>query len=145
MKTYKPSSPGRRGMTGFDFKELTPDKKPEKALLEPSHSTGGRNNYGRITSRFRGGGHKQRYRVIDIGPYSGLIVDEVGGLAVKGELWSVSARCLSVLDEFEGAGDSFIRAAVAISSQENVDAYFWNRPLPANARSVDRLPLSVTL
>jgi len=52
-------------MTGFDFDELTPGKKPEKALLEPAHSTGGRNNYGRITSRFRGGGHKQRYRVID--------------------------------------------------------------------------------
>ncbi len=65
MKVYKPTSPGRRGMTGFDFTELTPEKKPEKALLEPAPSTGGRNNYGRITSRFRGGGHKQRYRVID--------------------------------------------------------------------------------
>ena len=52
-------------MTGFDFTELTPNKAPEKSLLEPSHSTGGRNNYGRITSRFKGGGHKQRYRVID--------------------------------------------------------------------------------
>ncbi|HZS36589.1 MAG TPA: 50S ribosomal protein L2 [Polyangia bacterium] len=65
MKIYKPTSPGRRGMTGFDFDELTKGKKPEKALLEPAPSTGGRNNYGRITSRFRGGGHKQRYRVID--------------------------------------------------------------------------------
>ena len=65
MKTYKPTSPGRRGMSGFDFKELTPGKKPEKKLLEAKPSTGGRNNNGRITSRFRGGGHKQRYRVID--------------------------------------------------------------------------------
>src|SRR3954465_9215571 len=64
MKTYKPTSPGRRGMTGYDFDEIT-EKAPEKALLEPAHSTGGRNNYGRITSRFKGGGHKQRYRVID--------------------------------------------------------------------------------
>ena len=52
-------------MSGFDFKEITPDKKPERALTEGAHSTGGRNNRGRITSRFRGGGHKQRYRVID--------------------------------------------------------------------------------
>jgi large subunit ribosomal protein L2 len=52
-------------MTGFDFNEITDGKKPEKAMLEPAHSTGGRNNYGRITSRFRGGGHKQRYRIID--------------------------------------------------------------------------------
>jgi large subunit ribosomal protein L2 len=65
MKVYKPTSDGRRGMTGFDFKEVTKKKKPEKALTEGTGQTGGRNNYGRITSRFRGGGHKQRYRVID--------------------------------------------------------------------------------
>jgi large subunit ribosomal protein L2 len=64
VKTFKPSSPGRRGMTGFDFAEVTKTK-PEKKLTEPSHSTGGRNNQGRITSRFMGGGHKQRYRVVD--------------------------------------------------------------------------------
>jgi large subunit ribosomal protein L2 len=65
LKTYKPTSPGRRGMMGYEFGELTKGKKPEKSLLEPKTSTGGRNNYGRITSRFRGGGHKRRYRVID--------------------------------------------------------------------------------
>jgi len=65
MKTYKPTSPGRRGMSGYDFDELTPNKAPEKSLLDTKHSTGGRNNYGRITSRFKGGGHKQRYRIID--------------------------------------------------------------------------------
>jgi large subunit ribosomal protein L2 len=65
MKTYKPTSPGRRGMSGYDFSDLTPGKKPEKSLLEPQSSTGGRNHYGRITSRFRGGGHKQRYRLVD--------------------------------------------------------------------------------
>jgi len=65
MKTYKPTSPGRRGMSGYDFNELTPKKAPEKSLLEGKHSTGGRNNYGRITSRFRGGGHKKTYRIID--------------------------------------------------------------------------------
>ena len=65
MKSYKPTSPGRRGMSGYDFTELTPGKRPEKKLLEAKPSSGGRNNNGRITSRFRGGGHKQRYRVID--------------------------------------------------------------------------------
>jgi large subunit ribosomal protein L2 len=64
MKVYKPTSPGRRGMTGFDFNEITKDA-PEKALTEGASSTGGRNAHGRITSRFRGGGHKQRYRIID--------------------------------------------------------------------------------
>src|ERR1051326_5742195 len=65
LKTNKPTSACRRGTMGSDFTELTRKKKPEKSLLEPKTSTGGRNNYGRITSRFRGGGHKRRYRVID--------------------------------------------------------------------------------
>jgi large subunit ribosomal protein L2 len=66
IKRYKPTSAGRRGMTSQDFGEITKkENAPEKALLETKHSTGGRNVYGRITSRFRGGGHKQRYRVID--------------------------------------------------------------------------------
>jgi large subunit ribosomal protein L2 len=61
---YKPTSPGRRGMSSQDFGTIT-KKEPEKKLLEPKNSTGGRNSNGRITSRFRGGGHKQRYRTID--------------------------------------------------------------------------------
>ncbi len=65
LKKYKPTSPARRYYTGYDFKELTPGKEPEKKLCEGQHRTGGRNTHGRITSRFRGGGHKQRYRLID--------------------------------------------------------------------------------
>ncbi len=64
-KSYSPTSPGRRGMDARDFSELTKGKAPEKKLLEHKTSTGGRNNHGRITVRFRGGGHKKRYRVID--------------------------------------------------------------------------------
>jgi len=66
IKRYKPTSPGRRGMTSQDFGMITTkENKPEKSLLDSKSSTGGRNMYGRITSRFRGGGHKRRYRVID--------------------------------------------------------------------------------
>ena len=61
---YKPTSPGRRGMSTQDFASITKSE-PETKLLSAKNSTGGRNNYGRITSRFRGGGHKQRYRTID--------------------------------------------------------------------------------
>jgi len=64
IRAYKPTSAGRRFYTVNDFKELTTDK-PLKKLLEPKSSTGARNNAGRITSRFRGGGHKRRYRLID--------------------------------------------------------------------------------
>ena len=65
IKSYKPTSPARRYYTGSDFKELTKGKKVEKKLTEGQSKSGGRNAHGRITSRFRGGGHKQAYRIID--------------------------------------------------------------------------------
>ena len=64
IRSYKPTSPARRYYSVSDFKEVT-KKAPERSLTEHQTSTGGRNNNGRITSRFRGGGHKQRYRIID--------------------------------------------------------------------------------
>jgi large subunit ribosomal protein L2 len=64
LRAYKPTSAARRFYTVSDFAEITTDK-PHRKLLEPKPEKGGRNHYGRITSRFRGGGHKQRYRVID--------------------------------------------------------------------------------
>jgi large subunit ribosomal protein L2 len=64
IKVYKPTSAGRRGMTGFTFEEITKSK-PERSLTEPLRKRGGRNNRGRVTVRHRGGGHKRRYRIID--------------------------------------------------------------------------------
>jgi large subunit ribosomal protein L2 len=64
VKKYKPTSPGRRSMTVNDRAAVTAER-PLKALVEGKLQRAGRNNHGRITSRFRGGGHKQRYRLID--------------------------------------------------------------------------------
>jgi large subunit ribosomal protein L2 len=64
IRSFKPTSPARRYYSVSDFKEITKSE-PERSLLDKQTSTGGRNNNGRITSRFRGGGHKQRYRIID--------------------------------------------------------------------------------
>lgn len=64
IKNYKPTSPGRRAQTGMTFEEIT-STKPEKSLVRSLNRTGGRNNYGRITSWHLGGGHKRKYRVID--------------------------------------------------------------------------------
>jgi large subunit ribosomal protein L2 len=64
VKAYRPTSPGRRGMTGSGFTEITRDT-PERSLLQPLAKRSGRNTQGRITVRHRGGGHKRRYRVID--------------------------------------------------------------------------------
>jgi len=64
LRKRKPTSPGRRFQSVSDFAEITTDK-PEKSLLKPKPSTGGRNVHGRLTARNVGGGHKQKYRVID--------------------------------------------------------------------------------
>src|SRR3954452_3219474 len=64
LKSFNPTSPGRRFMTVLTFDEITKST-PEKSLTEPRKRTGGRDNRGRITVRFIGGGHKQRYRIID--------------------------------------------------------------------------------
>ncbi len=79
IKVYKPTSPGRRGMTGSTFEELT-KKEPEKSLLAPWRQKGGRNVQGRITIRYRGGGHKRRYRIIDF----------------KRDKWGIPARVASI-------------------------------------------------
>lgn len=63
-KQFKPTSPGRRQMTVLTFEEITTDR-PEKSLLLPLKSSGGRNSQGRLTVRHRGGGHKRMYRLID--------------------------------------------------------------------------------
>ncbi|MBC7292701.1 MAG: 50S ribosomal protein L2, partial [Thermoleophilia bacterium] len=64
IKTYKPTSPGRRFVTTAAFDEITKTE-PEKALTRPVKRKGGRNNYGRITTRHQGGGHKRLYRIVD--------------------------------------------------------------------------------
>src|SRR5438105_14318149 len=64
IKVYKPTSHGRRLMSVSTFEEIT-KKRPEKSLLVAQKKSGGRNNTGRITTRHRGGGHKQFYRIID--------------------------------------------------------------------------------
>ena len=64
LKSYRPTSPGRRSMSGATFEEITKDK-PEKSLLLPLKKRAGRNNQGRMTVRHRGGGAKRRLRIID--------------------------------------------------------------------------------
>lgn len=64
IKSYKPTTPSRRGMTGYTFEEITTTI-PEKSLLRPISKKAGRNHRGKITVRHRGGGHKRRYRLID--------------------------------------------------------------------------------
>ncbi len=66
IRSFRPTTPSHRNMTASDFAELSQRaNKPERSLIAPLHSTGARNNQGRTSVRFRGGGHKRRYRIID--------------------------------------------------------------------------------
>ena len=64
IKIHKPTSPGKRHYVSLEQDVLT-RKDPEKSLLAPLQKTGGRNNYGRVTARHNGGGHKRKYRIVD--------------------------------------------------------------------------------
>ena len=79
IRIYNPTSPGRRGMSGLDYSEVS-KKAPEKSLLRPLKRSGGRNNTGQITVWQRGGGHKRRYRLIDF----------------KRDKWNVPARVAAI-------------------------------------------------
>jgi len=65
LRQHNPTTPGSRGRVSPDFAELTKGNEPVRALTEKTSRTGGRSNTGRITSRFRGGGHKRRFRIVD--------------------------------------------------------------------------------
>src|SRR5438445_10411767 len=64
IRRYKPTTPGRRGASGSDYSEVTRSR-PEKSLTKPVKSSGGRHSYGRTTARYRGGGNKRRYRLVE--------------------------------------------------------------------------------
>ncbi len=79
LRKYKPTSPGRRFFAGRTFEEIT-KKEPEKTLLVPLKKSAGRNVYGRVTARHRGGGHKRKYRLIDFKRDKDLVPARVAGI-----------------------------------------------------------------
>lgn len=82
------------------------------------------------------------YRVLDLGPHPGLVLDRAHGLAIRGELWSVSPACLAELDRFEEVPGPFIRAGVKIAGRESqAQAYLWNKPIPEGATSGSEWPV----
>ena len=93
IKNYRPTTPTRRFQTVVSRQELT-DKKPEKSLTAGKRRTGGRNNLGRTTSRFRGGGHQKSYRIIDF--FFNRIC--IGLIGIKGT-FNERVHLLSAVDE----------------------------------------------
>ncbi len=85
-----------------------------------------------------------RYRLVDLGPFPGLVCDDTAGLAVSGELWEVSDCCRDELDDFEGCPALYTRESIEIAEVDTpVEAYFYARPVPRRARTGASWPFPV--
>jgi large subunit ribosomal protein L2 len=139
VKVYKPTSPGRRDMTGHDFSGLS-KVKPDRSLTVPLKKKAGRNNKGRLTVRHRGGGHKRRYRIIDFKRNKWDIPAEVVTLEYDPNR---SARIAKVV--YEDGTKAYIIAPLGLQVGDTI----MNGPnaelAPGNALPLRNIPLGMTV
>jgi large subunit ribosomal protein L2 len=134
VRKYKPTSPGRRWMSVSTFEELTRSE-PEKTLVEPVTKKGGRNVYGRITTRHRGGGHKRRYRIVDFKRVKDGVPANVAAIEYDPNR---SAR-IALLHYADGA-KAYILAPVGLRVGAKVESGPGADIRPGNALPLARIP-----
>jgi large subunit ribosomal protein L2 len=139
IKTVKPTSPGRRFQTYSTFEEITRSK-PEKSLLRPQKKSGGRNSYGRVTVRRRGGGHKRRYRVIDFKRDKADIPARVATIEYDPNR---SAR-IALLHYVDGE-KRYILAPVGMEVGDTIVTSESADIKPGNALPLDKIPLGTII
>lgn len=139
MKIYKPVTPGRRGMNGYDFGELA-RKAPEKSLTEHIKKTGGRNSNGRITVRHRGGGAKAKFRIIDFRRDKREIPAKVAAIEYDPNR---SAR-IALLNYADGE-KRYILAPIGLKVGNKIVASPDAEILPGNALPLQSIPLGTAI
>ena len=139
IRAYKPTSAGRRFYTVSDFAEITTDT-PEKSLVEHQPQTGGRNHYGRITSRFRGGGHKQKYRIID---FKRRLWDVAG--TVERLEYDPNRSAFIALISYEGGEQAYIIAPQRLAPGDKVIAGNKVDVKPGNAMEIGQMPVGTII
>jgi large subunit ribosomal protein L2 len=141
IRQYKPVTPGRRGATVSDFAELTDrKKKPEKSLLEPYKKKGGRNNQGIVTSRFRGGGHKRMYRLIDFKRRKDGVWATVEAIEYDPNRTSRIA-----LLKYEDGEKAYILAPDGLKAGDKVMSGPDAEPKPGNCLPLTKIPLGMSV
>ena len=140
IRKYNPTSPGRRGATVSDFKDLTPGAKPEKSLLRPKPKKGGRNFQGKITARHRGGGHKQQYRLIDFRRNKDGVAAQVDSIQYDPNR---SAR-IALLHYIDGE-KRYIIAPDGLKQGDKVESGPEAPPTVGNCLPLARIPLGTTI
>ena len=138
VRTYKPTSAGRRNASVSDFVELTPGAEAPKGLLVRKHKTGGRNNQGKITSRHRGGGHKQHYRLIDFRRNK----DGVPG-TVNSIQYDPNRTCRVALIHYADGEKRFILAPEGLAVGRKVESGAAAPPEVGNCLPLSSIPLGM--
>ena len=139
VKVFKPRSPGRRGMTGFDFKEITKST-PEKSLTEALRRTGARNNTGRITTRHPGGGHKRRYRIIDFKRMKENIPATVSAIE-----YDPNRTCRIALLTYKDGEKSYIIAPVGLNVGDQILSGPEADIKPGNSKQLNDIPVGTVI
>jgi large subunit ribosomal protein L2 len=139
LRKRKPTSPGRRFQSAPDFKEIT-STTPEKSLLEPSPKSGGRNSYGRKTSRHRGGGHKQQYRVIDFKRTKDGIPAKVATIE-----YDPNRNCRIALLHYADGEKRYILAAKNVSVGDTLQNGHGAEIRPGNALPMRYIPVGTVI
>jgi large subunit ribosomal protein L2 len=139
VKTYKPVTPSLRGMTGHTFEEIT-KKEPERSLLVPRRKKGGRNMYGRITVRHRGGGHRRHIRLVDFKRDKRNIPARVAAIEYDPNR---SAR-LALLHYVDGE-KRYIVAPLDLRVNDTVMAGPQAEIRPGNSLPIANIPIGTTL
>jgi len=139
IKTYKPTTPGHRGMTTTDFSGLT-RKAPEKSLLEPLKKHAGRNAQGRITVRHHGGGNRRKYRVID---FKRNKVDMPA--TVLSIEYDPNRTAFIALVEYEDGEKRYILAPVGLKVGDKVESGANADVLPGNALPIANIPVGTII
>ncbi|NKB41336.1 MAG: 50S ribosomal protein L2, partial [Ilumatobacter sp.] len=139
IRSRKPTSPGRRFQTSSDFSEVTKTT-PEKSLLAKKSKTGGRNAYGRKTSRHRGGGHKQQYRIIDFRRNKDDVVAKVAAIE-----YDPNRTCRIALLHYLDGEKAYILAPRNLNVGDRITSGQGSDIKPGNAMPLRYMPVGTTV
>lgn len=139
IKIYRPTSAGRRGMTGFDFSEITKDK-PEKSLTAKLSKKAARGNHGQITIRHKGGGHKRRYRVIDFKRTKLEVPASVAAIE-----YDPNRTCRIALLHYADGEKAYIIAPVGLKVGDKVVSSATADILPGNSLPLSSIPVGTII
>jgi large subunit ribosomal protein L2 len=139
LRKRKPTSAGRRFQTVSDFSEITKDK-PERTLVAPLSSSGGRNAYGRKTARHKGGGHKRQYRIVDFKRVKDGVPAKVAAIE-----YDPNRTCRIALLHYEDGTKAYILAPRGVSVGDRLESGPHADIRPGNALPLRYIPVGTTV